>query len=45
MRNFGHILDQGAAFDEPGVRAVFDQLVPTLPRYPDTTPTRAHVPG
>jgi 2-polyprenyl-6-methoxyphenol hydroxylase-like FAD-dependent oxidoreductase len=43
LRNFGHILDQGAAFDEPGVRAAFDQLAPTLPRYPDTTPTRAQV--
>jgi 2-polyprenyl-6-methoxyphenol hydroxylase-like FAD-dependent oxidoreductase len=43
VRNFGHILDQGAAFDEQGVRAVFDQLAPTLPRYPDTTPTRAQV--
>jgi hypothetical protein len=43
VRNFAHILDQGAAFEEPGVRAVFDRLAPTLPRYPDTMPTRAQV--
>ncbi|WP_433559288.1 hypothetical protein ACQPWY_14085 [Pseudonocardia xinjiangensis] len=42
-RNIGHILDHGAVFEEPGVRAAFDQLAPTLSQYPDTTPTRAQV--
>jgi 2-polyprenyl-6-methoxyphenol hydroxylase-like FAD-dependent oxidoreductase len=41
-RTFTHILEPRTALDEPGVRATFDELGPTLPRYP-RTPTRAQV--
>jgi 2-polyprenyl-6-methoxyphenol hydroxylase-like FAD-dependent oxidoreductase len=42
LRTVFHILEPRTALDEPGVRATFDELAPTLPRYP-RTPTRAQV--
>jgi hypothetical protein len=32
-----------SALDDPDVRAKVDALAPTLPRYPDGTPTRAQL--
>lgn len=42
VRVFSHILEPSTAFDEPAVRAAFDEPSPTLPRYPNG-PTRAQV--
>jgi hypothetical protein len=42
-RILSHILEPMAALDDPEVRAKLDELAPTLPRYPSTTPTRAQV--
>jgi 2-polyprenyl-6-methoxyphenol hydroxylase-like FAD-dependent oxidoreductase len=41
-RMFNHILEPRTALDEPGVRATYEELAPTLPRYAGT-PTRAQV--
>lgn len=38
-----YFAEPGTAFDEPGLRETFDELAPTLPRYPGTTPTRAQM--
>jgi hypothetical protein len=43
VRVLTQIVEPTAVLDEPGVRARFDELAPTLPRYPATTPTRAQV--
>jgi hypothetical protein len=43
VRSLTHLLEFRPALDDPGVRAKFDALAPTLPRYPEGTPTREHV--